>query len=140
MVRITTFTLCDSVNTQHGPQGQQTTQLVEPRIVLRPMFIPGNYSFGISIGVQGVNLHQQNRVSFQIFAPNGDIVQNSGTTDIPAFGQKDTLPPEFQGLVLNLDIRNLIVKEEGIYKLILYINEEPLAAQQIPIFRGVENE
>ena len=136
MAKVTMFMLCDSVNNLPGPQGV-IPHLVAPQLVLRPMFIPGNFSFGISIGVQGLNLKVPTKLGFTITDPNGVVLQKAEDAEIPAVEQVDTLPPEQQGLMLNLDIRNLVVQEEGVYKFTLRVNGEPLEDQSIPIYRGI---
>lgn len=138
MAKVTMFMLCDTVNNIPGPKGQ-IPHLVAPQVVLRPMFIPGNFSFGIAIGVRGLNLQQPTKLKFTITAPDGTVLQDSDETEIPAIGMGDTLPIEHQGFMMNLDIRNLVVQEEGLYKISLCVNGESLEEQEIPIFRGVNH-
>lgn len=139
MAKLTMFALCDSVNNIPGPQGM-VTHLVAPQVVLRPMFIPGNFSFGITVGVRGLDLKNPIKLNFSIISPDGAVAQNSGDTELPAMVKEDTLPPEHQGVMLNLDIRNMIIKSEGVYKFVLNVNGENLEEQEIPIFRGYIND
>ena len=64
MAKLTAFMLCDSISAIPVPEGGVLQQLVSPQIALRPQFIPGNFSFGVAVGVQGVNLHITNRIRF----------------------------------------------------------------------------
>lgn len=139
MAKLTMFTLCDSVNNIPGPQGM-VTHLVSPQVVLRPLFIPGNFSFGIAVGVRGLDLKEPIKLNFSIISPDGEVIQNSGDTELPAMPREDTLPPEHQGIMLNLDIRNMVVKSDGVYKFFLNVNGESLEGQEIPIFRGHIND
>lgn len=135
MAKVTMFVLCDHIENIPAQQGQ-ITHLVAPQVALRPAYIPGSFSFGLAVGVQGINLSQVNKIKFKILTPNSDVIQESTEEAIPVIGQEDSLPVEFHGFVLNLDIRNLVVKDEGIYKFILFVNGDPLEAQNIPIYRG----
>lgn len=135
MAKITMFMLCDSINNVPGPQGA-TPHLVSPQLVLRPMFIPGNFSFGIAVGVQDLDIKKPIKLGFTIVAPGGDILQNSDDSEIPVINKEDVLPSEQQGIMLNLDFRNLVIHEEGIYKFALRVNGETLEEQPIPIYRG----
>ena len=135
MAKVTMFMLCDTVNNVPGVQGV-VPHLVSPQVVLRPMFIPGNFSFGVSIGVQEVDLKKNTKLQFWVIAPSGKIIQESQITEIPAVGQEDTIPAEQQGFVMNLDIRNLVIDEEGKHIFKLKVNEQVVEEQIIPIYRG----
>ena len=138
MAKVTMFMLCDSVNNVPGPQGA-ISHLVSPQLVLRPVFIPGNFSFGISIGVQDLDIKKPIKLGFTIAAPDGKVLQRGDDAEIPPMNLEDTLPPEQQGLMLNLDIRNLVIHEEGVYKFTLRVNGDPLETQMIPIYRGINH-
>ena len=139
MAKVTMFMLCDTINNNPGPKGM-IPHLVAPQLVLRPVFIPGNFSFGIAIGVQGINIKQAIKLGFSLIAPSGKILQQVDNAELSPIQNEDTLPPEYQGLVLNLDIRNLVIQEEGVYKFALCVNGESLEEQDIPIFRGVNHD
>lgn len=138
MAKVTMFMLCDSVNNVPGPQGA-ISHLIAPQLVLRPAFIPGNFSFGLSIGVQDLDIKKPIKLVFTITAPDGKVLQKADEAEIPAMNQEDTLPSEQQGLMLNLDIRNLVIHEEGAYKFALCVNGEALEEQTIPIYRGISH-
>jgi len=139
MAKITTFAFGTTVANISEKQGP-TPHLVAPQVVLRPAFIPSNFSFGVTFGIRGVDITNHIMLRFFISSPSGTIVHDSGDTELPVVGKKDTLPAEYQGLVVNLDLRNIVIKEEGIYSLVVYINGEELTHQEIPIFKGKEDE
>lgn len=137
MARITTFMLCDSICTSPVPSGGVLHQLVSPQMVLRPEFVPGNFSFGIAVGVQGVDLRIANQVRFTISSPSGELVQDSGVSEFPPVPTQipESMPKEYQGFLMNTDIRNLPVRENGEYIFAVYINDELIGEQSIPIFQ-----
>ena len=132
------FLLCDSIEHKQMPCGE-IQKLVSPQVVLRPMFIPGNFSFGVSIGVRGLKISEAIKLKFAVLAPDGNVVQESPETLIETDGVKDTLPEEHQGLMINIDIRNLVIQEEGVYKFVLTVNGEQLEPQDVPIYKGLQN-
>lgn len=140
MAKVTMFALCDSVNNVQGPQGRMLTTLVEPRVVLRPLYIPGNFSFGVTVGVCGVDLDKPASILVKILGPDGDTAYQLGELTVPASGGDSTLPRAYHGFMFNMDIRNMPVKAEGTYKFVLTVNGEDLEAQEIPIFRGVADD
>lgn len=139
MAKITVFMLCDSINNIPIPSGGVLQQLVSPQLVLRPQFVPGTFSFGIAVGIQGVNLHIINRVRFTISDSHGEIVQDSGISEFPPIPEDvpETMPGEHQGFLMNMDIRNLVVHENGEYIFSIYINDELIGTQSVPIYQRV---
>jgi len=138
MAKIATFMLCDAINhisTEKGP----VPQLIAPQFILTPMFIPSNFSFGVSIGISGLDLRQVNTVKFAIKTPQKTIVKESEAFSIPASTENNILPQEQHGITLNIDVRNLKVEEEGIYSIIIFINGEAIGEKEIPIYRGENN-
>lgn len=141
MAKLVMFMLCDSINNTPNPQGPGVfPSLVSPCVVLRPSFVPGSFSFGITAGVRDVDLEKPVVLSMQVISPTGEIVHDSGTANFPAMGPNDTLPKEYQGFMINLDIRNMPIQEEGVFEFVLTINGEELARQEIPIYRGCSDD
>lgn len=136
MPNITMFLVCDSIN-NFSPQPEiNIPQLMGPQCVLRPQFIPGTFSFGLAVGVAGVDSNEQNTIRFTITNPAGAIIQNSGDNVFPPIGIDDTMPKEYQGFMLSLDIRNLLIEKEGVYTFTLYVNNVEIGHKEIPVFKG----
>jgi hypothetical protein len=135
MAKLSMFMLCNAINNLQQGNGS-IPQLIGPQTVLRPQFIPGNFSFGIAVGVTDVNLHENHKIRFIIADPDGKIVQDSGESDFSAIEKADTLPAEYQGFALSIDIRNLIVEKEGAFKFELFMNGSTVGEHEIPIFCG----
>lgn len=136
MAKLTMFMLCDQI--KNNTSEADVSELVAPQVVLRPQFIPGALSFGIGIGVRDVDLKKESKISFTISDPDGVVIQDSGSNTFPAINYTDTIPAEYQGLLLNMDIRNMVIQSEGVYMLALYINGEVAGTHEIPIFKKAE--
>lgn len=136
MARIVSFMICDTVNNIPAPTNDGIIQtLVAPQIAVRPQFVPGNFSFGIAVGVSGIDLKKENSVRFTIADPDGKVIQNSGSSTLPAVSDKDTLPEDYQGFILSMDIRNLTIEKEGCYLFRIFINDEEIGEREIPVYK-----
>ena len=138
MARISSFIICDTINNFVTPQGETVPQLVAPQPALRPQFIPGSFSFALSIGVSGVKFQKSNIFSVTISSPKGDEVFNSGDINIGDVPEDNLLPEEYQGLVLSIDIRNMAIECEGAYPIEITMNGTSIGKKEIPIFRKGE--
>lgn len=138
MAKLFSFTICDSINNLPA-SGGSVPMLISPQIALRPQFVPGNFSFGLAIGMSGINLQISNKLKLVIHSPDENIVYDSGETDLPIVLSKvDTLPQKYQGFMMCVDIRNLSIPCEGEYVFTIYLNGECIANQSVPIFKKVE--
>lgn len=136
MAKIALFMLCDTVENNQS-KDNTITHLVSPQAVLRPLYIPSSFSFGLSVGVRGLDLSSPITLRFIVCDPDGNIVQDSGENTISIGAHDNILPMEHQGFVANIDVRNFNVPKEGVYKFTLFVNGEELEAQDIPIYRGM---
>lgn len=135
MANIVSFVVCDAIN-NISPDGERSVPaLVAPQIALRPQFIPGNFSFGISVGVADIDLKVENRIRLTISDPAENIIHALGENELPRVPAKDTMPQAFQGFMLAIDIRNLPIQSEGEYKFSVYLNDECIGVQTIPVFK-----
>lgn len=139
MAKLSMFVVCDNINNINvnaGGEIRSVPQLTAPQVVLRPMFIPGSFSFGIAAGVVGVNLQEKTKVRFTIANPEGKIINDSGETEFPIIDQADSLPTEYQGFMLSMDIRNIVFEMPGDYIFTLFVNGEEAGSHEIPVFEG----
>lgn len=138
MAKLVSFTICESLNNTPSGNFGTVPVLISPQIVLRPQFIPGNFSFGIAVGISEVDIKVSNKVKFTITGPDGNVLNDSVETDLPVVVKPDSLPDQYQGFMLCIDIRNLAVPCEGAYTFSLYLNGDQLTPQCIPIYKRSE--
>ncbi len=136
MPKLVNFMICDTINNVVDANGRNTTNLVNPLMVLRPQVIPSGYSFGISFGVADIDLNKVNKLGFSITNPNGDIVEELAEADFPAAIPVDSnLPSKYQGLTISIDIRNMMISVEGEYVFTVFINGEKIEEIIIPAYK-----
>ena len=135
MAKISSFIICDTIVNLMTPQGDSVPQLVSPQPVLRPPFIPGSFSFGISIGVIDVEFQEVNTIKVIIVSPKGEETYNSGEINLESIPQDELLPKEYQGFILSIDVRNMIIDQDGVYSVEIFVNNESVGRREIPVFR-----
>lgn len=133
MAKLVSFCICDSIeNVVQG--GHPVLKVVFPQVSLRPQTLPSNFSFGVVVGVIGVDIEKSNAVQFKVMAPNGEVVHDSHETLLPVAKRDEKLPEEWQGFMLCADVRNLFIRENGIYKFSFYVNGRLLEEHEVPIY------
>lgn len=134
MEYISSFTYCDTIQTEITPQGPRY-RIMNPLQALTPVSIPGNYSFSIACNVAGFEPMKENCVKIVFLTPEGDILYDTGEV-------KFLIPKEqinangLTGMQFNLDIRNLILKETGLYSTKIYFNNNELGEYKIQVIVG----
>ena len=136
MAKLISFMICERIE-NIAANTTMIPALVAPQLVLRPQYIPGNFSFGVAVGVSGVDLQGVNRVRFCIKSPDGKLLHNSGVSELPIAGADPTLPSQEQGFMICIDVRNLAVTCEGVYTFSFFLNDACVGEQPIPVYRGV---
>lgn len=134
MVYISSFTYCDSIQMEMTPQGPRN-QIVNPLQVLAPIAIPGNYSFAIACNVAGFDVEKENSVRIQFVSSSNQIVNDTGDIkfQIPINQIKVDKPSVMQ---FNLDMRNLIIHEVGLYSTKVFVNGEQIGEYKIQVIVG----
>lgn len=130
MEKIKYFVYCEGVQGVPTPSGTKI-QLVNPFLILNPINIPGNYSFTVSFGLQGMDFTKTNKLRMLFLNPDGTIINDMGEIDLPMQPTNPKLPPELQGMVLNLDFRNVPIKAPGEYTTKVLVNGNELGAYSI---------
>ena len=132
MLEISMFMLCDSIII--NPQGPQ---LISPQAILRPSFIPGNFSFGLSAAITGIKTSIPHSFYFHIKNPKGKIIHQSPVQNIPVDANiaSDDIPEKYQGIVMAIDVRNLPLEEEGEYQFSIIVDNSDTASHSFPIYK-----
>jgi len=108
-----------------------------PIMLIAPASIPGNYSFAISFGVQGVDVKKSNKLQVVFCDPNDNPVQDTGVIELPANAQQENAAgEELQGFVLNMDFRNMLLEMSGEYSTKIMFNNEIIEQKYITVIAG----
>lgn len=137
MAQLTSFVICESINNMPAANMNVVPTLVAPQVTLRPQYIPGSFSFGVAVGINGIDLQTVNNVRFTIKSPESVILQDSGVSELPVAPQDTALPSKYQGFMMCIDIRNLAIPCEGEYVFSFFLNDECVGNHIIPIYKRV---
>lgn len=134
MAYISSFTYCDSIQMEMTPQGPRN-QIVNPLQVLAPIAIPGNYSFSIACNVAGFDVEKENSVRIQFVSSSNQILNDTG--DIKFQTPIDQIKLDKPSVMqFNLDMRNLILHEVGLYSTKVFVNGEQIGEYKIQVIVG----
>lgn len=134
MEYISSFTYCDAIQTEITQKGPQH-QIMNPLQALTPIAIPGNFSFSIACNIAGFDTAKENTVRIEFLDPNNNLLYDTGDV-------KFQLPPEqikvggIASMQFNIDIRNLVFREEGLYLTRVMFNNNVLGEYKIQVIAG----
>ncbi len=134
MEYISSFTYCDTIQTEMTPQGPKY-QIVNPLQVLAPVAIPGNYSFSIACNIAGFDIDKENCIKIIFCDPQEQVLYDTGEVKFQVENQEQGLD-NIPGIQFNIEIRNLVFKETGIYTTKIYFNNKQLAEYKIQVIKG----
>lgn len=133
MAKVKLFMFSEAIHPELSADGKLIQTMKNPIPVLRPQFIPSNYSFGLAFSIQELDIHADNHLRITIYDPSINLIYDSNDTSIKS-SDLDTLPTEQQGFMICADFRNVILKEEGIYLIKIILNGESIYEHDLPVY------
>lgn len=134
MEYISSFTYCDSIQTEFTPQGPKP-QIVNPLQVLAPIAIPSNYSFSVACNLAGFDAKKENAIRICFVSPSGEVINDTQEIKfkIPDDQIKVDKPAMMQ---FNLDMRNVAIRETGVFSTKVYVNGNEIGDYKIAVVIG----
>lgn len=112
--KISTFFYCLGTDKQGDPNAPLNAVGILP--ALTPEFIPSAFSFAIVLVLVGVNDEKTHTMDIIFKDNHGNPLVEAKSIGIPFNNDlKNGLPPEARGLTLGMDLKNVILKEDGMY-------------------------
>ncbi|PHU34449.1 DUF6941 family protein [Pseudobutyrivibrio ruminis] len=130
MAYISSFTYCENVQIDYSPEGPRQ-QLINTLQILAPVAIPGNYSFTIVCSISDIGESKYNVLRVLFKDDRDEIVNDTG--DINFEAPEEQLKNNLGGMQFNLDMRNIVLKREGIHSTIVLFNGEELGTYKIMV-------
>ena len=99
---------------------------------LTPEYIPGAFSFSIILSILDFDTEKKSSVSIILFSPTKEVF-NSGEIELPLMPQDSSImiPNEYTGMNLCMDLRNVILEEEGLYTTKVLLDGEEIGKSDI---------
>lgn len=134
-MKILTFTLGSRVSFDEMSSSPPAPVVRDPRAVLRPMYIPTEYSFGMAVGITGVDTSKDMTVLLRIDDPDGNELISIGPNKLPADStETDKIPLEYRSVSLAIQLDNVNFRTEGVYKIRMTFNDEELESKDLLVF------
>lgn len=134
MEYISSFTYCDSIQTEVTPQGARP-QIVNPLQALTPFSVPGNYSFAIACNIAGFDIKKENIINIKFISPSGHVLNDTGDIKLQ-FPIEQTRIDKPGMMQFNLEMRNLVFMEIGVYSTEISVNHTKLGEYKIQVMVG----
>lgn len=137
MAYISSFIYCDSIQPEMTPQGIRQ-QITNPLQVLKPIALPSNYSFAVSFCVNDFPIDSENTVRVLFESPSKKIVNDTNDFIFKLPVQQNN-QDFLSAMQFNLDFRNLVLEESGIYSTIVLFNGERIGEFKISVSEVYKN-
>ncbi|MCL6600668.1 MAG: hypothetical protein K6T81_18340 [Alicyclobacillus macrosporangiidus] len=107
--------------------------------MLRPYFVPGQFSFAVSLGLRNVDFTQPHRVRF-VFRHENKVIVDTDYQPVVIEHKQQTLPVEEAHIMTSITFANVILETEGLYHTDVYFDGELLGAFPIPVRKAAKSE
>lgn len=142
MAKLSTFIYCLNTEKIVAPDGKGESVNAHGILSnITPEFIPGSYSFSIIFTLLGIDVSKSNLIRIQFGSTNGEEnLVDTGDISLPPHEVANDygFPKEYRGLTMSMDIRNVVLKNEGLYNTVVTVNGESFSDNEIYV-KGKQN-
>lgn len=117
MSKLSSFIYVAAMNQTDNGKGGQITTLINPLNCIVLPGLPSAFSFIASFGL--TDLDSNDEVKFEMHDPEGKTVNTSEVSELLKTASKGA---NIKGVQINIDLRNLMLNEEGTYESKVFIN------------------
>lgn len=134
MPYISSFVYCDNVPLMMTPQGPQP-QIMNPLDALKPVSIPGNFTFCISCNISGLELGKEHFLQITFIDPSEKPICDfvNAKFAAPPKLADGQIPQEVQ---LNVDVRNVVLRQTGVHRTVVKVDGEVIGEYKINVVEG----
>ncbi len=137
MPYVSSFVYCDNVPILSTPQGPQQ-QIINPLEALKPIAIPGNFTFCVSCTIAGLELGKEHSVQIAFYDSDEKFCCDFVNTKFlaPMVLPDGKMP---QALQMNVDVRNVVLRNPGIHSTQVKVDGEIIGIFKINVVKGQEH-
>ena len=94
---------------------------------------------GIACNIAGFDVNVKNSIRFQFISPEDEVVYDSNNIEfeLPQDEKSVNMPNVMQ---FNMDMRNLVLREKGLYSTKVYFNNKLMNEYKIEVIVSDDNE
>lgn len=101
---------------------------------MTPEFIPSMFSFSIVLGIRGIDDTSNHLLDIIFKDCEGNALVEAREIQITSEqlqAKGSQLPEEYRGLMIGMDLRNVVIKKEGVYSTEVSLDGKKLGAFDI---------
>lgn len=132
MAKISTFIYSDKAFYNEEKGAPEFENILE---IIRPDFIPGNYSFSVIFSITELQIKQNIKLFF--VDPDEEIIFETDNIELK-LEEEPSVPYPYTGVSAVFDLRNIKIKKEGIHKTVVVVNGVEIGSHFIPVWKGSE--
>lgn len=134
MPYISTFIYCENIQNENTPNGPKM-HIIEPMHIMTPAFIPSMFSFCIVFGILNIQLDRRHilRYVFKGAETDQPPIIDTGEIVLPIQEKKGNLPDDMNGIMMNMDFRNIPLQYEGSYNSEIFVDGTSLGIFPIKV-------
>lgn len=129
MAYINSFTYCEDIQ-QEVANGIIVPKVVNTLTEIITLFMPTHYSFAVSCAISDIDFNKDKSVRVVFRSPSGEIINDTGEIIFDKLPKINNINENFK---FNLIMRNVALKEEGIYTTVIEFNGEELQSFKIKV-------
>ena len=135
MAKLASFIYCANAEKMSNPEKkEESINAIGVFATLTPEYVPGMFSFSVIFSILGIDTSTANQVRI-VFAKSGKEknLLDTGNISIPPLAEKEEiiLPPDYRGMIMSMDFRNIVFEEDGLYSAKVFLNDEDLGDNNI---------
>lgn len=130
--KLTTFLYCLGTTNMDGNNTAINAMGILP--VLTPEFIPSTYSFSIIVGIRAIDDSRDHSMNIIFMDPERHALVEARNVTIQRTQMKENmlnLPPEYRGLTIAMDMRNVVLRKEGVYSTLVEFDGQKMGEFEI---------
>lgn len=133
MIKIVSFVYCNGI--EPAPEGPAIRGVLQ---FLAPKMFPTEYTFSVSMGLFDVAGEETLNIRYVFKNSQNKILHDTGEVQLPV--REDFKEKKHLGVQLNLDLKNVVLEEEGEYSSEVYINGKLGGTYPISVVLSEKNE
>ena len=139
MAYVSSFVYAEQMRRQPNKKGDMQNEIINPLQRLKLISVPSHFSFVLSCVISDFEVGKEHTIKIDFLDTHDRIMATVADVKVPA-----NLSPEeieqFNGIQLDVDIRNFIFMEEGNYLTKIYFDDIMIGEYKIPVISEVSHD
>lgn len=127
-----------SIGSRPEPMGSDETRpaVLGPLCALAPKYIPGTFSFSVTVGVRNFIPEDDHLLRLRFLDPSNSTVADTNELHVPKPEKATTIPTLAVSAVASLHFTNVELRRAGTYTIEVIFDSVVLGSTTIPVVKG----